>query len=171
MDHAYESQYGRVLISPLSQADAERMRILRNQNSSRFLDSRTISKEQQKIWYEAYLKNQQDYMFSVYLMQPKQWIGAVSIYNVDTLSRTAEFGRLILDKSNIAQRGLGVDATMAACQFAFDRLQIQNLYLRVQKDNIAAIRTYEKAGFYIVEELSDVLHMENNNTVRMKNES
>lgn len=160
MDHAYESQYGRVLISPLSQADAERMRILRNQNSSRFLDSRTISKEQQKIWYEAYLKNQQDYMFSVYLMQSKQWIGAVSIYNVDTLSRTAEFGRLILDKSNIAQRGLGVDATMAAYQFAFDRLQIQKLYLCVQKDNIAAIRTYEKAGFYIVEELRDVLHME-----------
>lgn len=35
-------------------------------------------------------------MFSVYLKDSNEWIGAVSIYNVDLENETGEFGRLLI---------------------------------------------------------------------------
>lgn len=152
MKHDYTVEYGRVKLCPLSQDDAEKMRILRNQNSSRFFDTNIITQEQQRKWYELYLSNEYDYMFSVYLVKSEQWVGAVSIYNVDSEKKEAEFGRLLIDKQNVTEKGLGLDTTLAACQFAFDKLGLNTVFLEVMQDNIAAVKTYERAAFSIFNE-------------------
>lgn len=149
MKHEYEALYGRVELRSLSLSDAERMRVLRNQNSSRFFNTAQITLEAQRRWYEKYLSAEGDYMFSVYLCGTNQWVGAVGIYHVDQLNARCEFGRLMIDRSAVAERGLGIDTTLAACQFAFDQLGLSTVFLEVFQDNLAAVRTYERSGFQV----------------------
>ncbi len=149
MKHEYEALYGRVELRSLSLSDAERMRVLRNQNSSSFFNAAQITPEAQRRWYEKYLSAEGDYMFSVYLCETNQWVGAVGIYHVDQLNDRCEFGRLMIDRSAVAERGLGVDTTLAACQFAFHQLGLSTVFLEVFQDNLAAVRTYERSGFQV----------------------
>ena len=79
--------------------------------------------------------------------RPEQFIGAVALYDIDGETRQAEFGRLMIDREAAGRRGLGYDATVCACEFGFARLGLQRIYLDVYADNIAAVKTYEKAGF------------------------
>lgn len=167
MKHEYTSCYGRVILKSLTLEDAEQMRLLRNRNSIKFFDANEITSEMQKKWYESYLNTEHDYMFSVYLQDKDQWVGAVSIYHVDLQSMTGEFGRLLIDKEKAKQRGLGVDATQAACKFAFDKLGLSMVYLEVYADNIAAIKTYEKSGFKLCKTRNEenkvsIIYMEKN---------
>ncbi len=147
MKHNYSMSYGRVELDALTLADAQLLRQLRNKNSSKFFDSSEITEEAQAKWYTGYLAKENDYMFSVLLLPEKKWVGAVSIYCVDPDVKTAEFGRLVIDRESTEERGLGVDTTLAACAFAFDMLGLETVMLEVFDDNIAAVRTYEKAGF------------------------
>ncbi len=141
--------YGRVELRPLTLEDAQRLRELRNKNSSKFFDSSQITEEAQTKWYECYLAKENDYMFSVLLLPEKRWVGAVSIYQVNHTERSGEFGRLVIDRDAANERGLGLDATLAACQFAFEQLSLKTICLEVYEDNVPAVRTYQKAGFFI----------------------
>ena len=132
-------------LRPLSREAAEWLRTLRNRNASRFVTTAQITAAMQQAWYARYLETHDDYMFSVYY--DGVWIGAASIYHVNTKTQTAEFGRLLIDKSVAGTGGLGVDTTRAACAIALERLNIQRISLEVYCDNVAAQITYLKAGF------------------------
>ena len=165
MKHSYSTSYGRVILCPLSHPDSEKLRLLRNQNSAHFFDKHEISAEDQNIWYSNYLNDKYDYMFSIYTKNPWEWVGTVGIYHVDTTQESAEFGRLLIDKTSTKYSGLGVDATLAACTFAFTTLHLKKLYLNVFENNIPAIKTYQKCGFVVSKEIhsvneTNVLYME-----------
>lgn len=165
MEHRYQVDYGRVELCPLLLEDAERMRILRNQNCQHFFHSAQITSEAQKQWYDMYTKAENDYMFSIILSSTNRWVGAVGLYHVDKDHKRGEFGRLLIDHSATSERGLGVDATLAACQFAFQQLGLSTVYLEVFRDNRAAVRTYKKAGFQLcgeraVDGETNILYME-----------
>ena len=147
MKHKYQIKTGRVVLRPLTAAEAQQLRILRNQNSQMFFQGGEITSKAQAEWYKHYLGTENDYMFSIYLLPDKRWIGAVSIYHVDRDMGRCEFGRLMIDHSATDERGLGVEATLAACQFAFQQLNLSSIYLEVFSDNLAAVKTYERAGF------------------------
>lgn len=149
MDHTFTESYERIILKPLSTSGAEQMRILRNQNSNCFFNQTYISEKKQIEWYQTYLITQDDYMFSAFLTTTNQWVGAVGIYHVDKSDSCCEFGRLMIDHSATAERGLGVDTTLAACHFAFHQLDLSTVFLEVFQDNFAAVRTYERAGFQV----------------------
>lgn len=165
MRHEYYARAGRILLRPLTLADAQRMRELRNQNNHMFFHAEQITPEEQEKWYARYITTENDYMFSAILLPEKQWAGAVSIYHVDPFRRKGEFGRLMIDHSVTKEHGLGVDTTLAACDFAFQTLGLSMVYLEVFADNLAAVRTYERTGFQVIENRPKdtgraILHME-----------
>ena len=151
MRHEYYARAGRILLRPLTLADARRMRQLRNQNSHMFFRTEQITPEEQEKWYARYSATENDYMFSAILLPENQWAGAVSIYHVDQSRGHGEFGRLLIDHSATKEHGLGVDTTLAACDFAFQTLGLSMVYLEVFADNTAAVRTYERTGFQVIE--------------------
>lgn len=155
MKHVFFQSWGRIDLRPLSAEDAQKMRLLRNKNTKSFLDSNQITEDAQKAWYQKYLEKCGDYMFSVYLTGTGQWVGAVGIYDVNQEAKSAEFGRILIDKEAAQMGGLGVDTTRAACQFAFEQLGMNTVYLDVFTDNILAVRTYEKSGFSTIQDSSD----------------
>ncbi|MBM6974894.1 GNAT family N-acetyltransferase [Intestinimonas butyriciproducens] len=171
MRHEYQARAGRVLLLPLTLPDAQRMRELRNRSSQMFFHTEFITAEAQEEWYARYARTENDYMFSVLFSPSEQWVGAVSIYHVDKTQGRCEFGRLMIDRSAVTERGLGVDATLAACAFAFETLELSTVYLEVFADNMAAVRTYERAGFQTCQERLEktgrtILYMEKSKSER-----
>ena len=147
MKHEYFTKADRVILRPLESEDLEKMRLLRNQNRSRFIDTMEITAETQSRWYACYLYRAGDYMFSVFHEESDKWIGAVGLYDVNMECGVGEFGRLLIGRELVPERGMGVDATKAVCDFAFRQLRLKKLGLEVFHDNIAALITYLKAGF------------------------
>lgn len=145
MHNAYCMQLGPTRLIPLSAEDSEKMRVLRNKNRNCFVYSGEISEQAQAAWYQSYLERTDDYMFSVIYVPTGMWIGAVGLY--DIAGGEAEFGRLLVDGTAVGKRGLGVPVTEAACRIGFESIGLQRIRLEVYADNMAAVKTYEKAGF------------------------
>lgn len=148
MRHTLRGAHGTVDLYPLEKEDIEFVRILRNRNRDRFLYSQEISADAQQKWYADYLEKPGDYMFTVWLHGRR--VGAVAIYQVDLQAKSAEFGRLMIDREAAGVRGLGVDTTLAACKIACGQLGLHTITLEVYEDNEAAKVTYQRAGFVSV---------------------
>ena len=73
-------------------------------------------------------------------------IGFSGLFNIDWVTRKAEFGIIIGDK-RYWSRGFGGDATTATLSFAFDDLDLHRVYLNTYSYNPRAVRCYEKCGF------------------------
>ena len=115
-----------IYIRELLKDDIEFLRVLRNRSVNRknFIYQKEISYESQQIWFNSYLKNFQDYMYSVVRKSDDSIIGFAAIYDIN--NNEAEFGRLIVDK---------------------DKFHLQKLKLEVFADNIPALKIYEQCGF------------------------
>lgn len=150
MDHKYTASFGRVKLQPLSAEDSQKYRMIRNrdENRCRFVFSDIIEEEAQCRWYMKYIVTPNDYMFSIYNAD-NQFIGGNALYNIDLTEHTGEFGRLLIDKEKCKSHNWGFEATMSALKIAFDALGLIKVYLEVYADNVAAYRTYLKAGFMI----------------------
>jgi RimJ/RimL family protein N-acetyltransferase len=151
MQHDYCVKFEDILLRPLAAKDIEMIRLWRNRNDIRkcFLFDNIISEEQQKTWFEKYLKQDNDLMFIIEeVTQLKSSIGTIAIYNINKHFADAEFGRLIIGEKNASGKGLALKATKAICGFAFNTLGIDKIYLEVFDDNVKARKIYENAGFY-----------------------
>lgn len=84
-----------------------------------------------------------------------QFIGGVSIYKYNEIEKKAEFGRFIIDKSKVLEKGIGLEATIATLHIAKTQLLLNRLQLEVYENNYAAISTYKKAGFIINGKIKD----------------
>jgi RimJ/RimL family protein N-acetyltransferase len=70
----------------------------------------------------------------------------VSLYNVDWLLGSAEFGRIVIGEPAARGKGYGLRATRLVLGIAGDA-GLRTIHLEVKSDNAAAIRLYEKTGF------------------------
>ena len=105
---------------------------------------------QEEAWYEAQLKAEPALQaFSIDVRKDASaWThaGGAGFHSVDWVSRAAELGLVIGDKSRWGQ-GYGTEATRALCRWGLRELNLHRIWLRVYEDNAPAIRSYEKVGF------------------------
>ena len=85
-------------------------------------------------------------MFSLY-SQNGVWMGVAGLSNIDMRKRSAEFGRLMIEKDEVTEKGLGVDIVNGIVNLAIGKMAINKITLEVFSDNIAALKTYERTGF------------------------
>jgi RimJ/RimL family protein N-acetyltransferase len=74
-------------------------------------------------------------------------IGAISLFGIDELARNAELGIGIL--AEFRGKGYGTAAVAQLVEFAFVRCNLHRVHLQAIASNLAAIRSYEKAGFVL----------------------
>ena len=74
-----------------------------------------------------------------------EYLGTVSLKNIDTVSLNAEFA--IILRAKVRGRGVGTFAVYEIFKYAFNELELHKVYLNVYTDNFAAVRLYEKCGF------------------------
>ena len=73
-------------------------------------------------------------------------VGDTGIRFIDWKSRKAEFFITIGEK-HCWDKGFGTDALRIVIRLAFDRMNLNRLWLSVLADNARAVRCYEKCGF------------------------
>lgn len=146
IEHTFTCTDAALLLRPLTPADSERYRLLRNQDQNRrcFFYSDPISVKSQQEWYQNYLRRENDYMFAV-CDADGTFLGGAALY--DVTGDTAEFGRLIIDQAAAGRSGCGAQALLLLCRLARETLHLTSLHLEVYQDNLPARKTYEKAGF------------------------
>lgn len=82
----------------------------------------------------------------------RRLVGMVSLQDIDSLNRTADF-HLLLGDPAARGKGLGALATRAMLRHAFADLGLARVALQVLDDNRAARAVYDKAGFVVEGEL------------------
>ena len=74
-------------------------------------------------------------------------VGSASLFDFDLFARHAEMGiSLVRDARG---RGIGTAAIVQLVKFGFARHNLRRIHLQSIGSNTAAIRAYEKAGFFI----------------------
>jgi len=145
MLHTISDVHGRVSLYPLKLEHIEEMRIIRNKNRMCFIYSDIITEKEQIQWYNRYITKNDDYMFSIIRNNDNKFIGAVGLY--DITDKVAEFGRLMIDKEIVNEKGFGCDVLQCICKIGFDQLNLEKISLEVFEDNLPAYKTYIRAGF------------------------
>lgn len=108
-----------------------------------------MSSVDEEKWFEnAMQRPQEEKPLVIDMKDGTDWrlIGNSSFFSFDWISRSAEVGIMIGDKTAWNQ-GYGTEVMMLLLRHGFATLNLNRIYLRVYAENKRAIRTYEKAGF------------------------
>ena len=100
-------------------------------------------------------------MFAIIENGNGNFVGGLGIYDiVSEPARTAEAGRILVDKKQYAGKGYGAQALKLLAQIAKSNLELVSLYAYILETNIASRKTFEKAGYQLVEENSGICKVE-----------
>lgn len=75
-------------------------------------------------------------------------IGFMGLYDVHLTARKAEL-RIMIGEKNLWGKGYGTEATELLTYYAFDRLNLNRVWLGVTSDSKRAFRTYERVGYQV----------------------
>lgn len=73
-------------------------------------------------------------------------VGLIGLLNIDDVNRKAEF-YISMGNTEYKGKGIATIATKLLLQYAFYVLDVNKVYLNVDKENISARRLYERVGF------------------------
>lgn len=106
----------------------------------------TFNLYQQLEWFRRIGSDNTRYIFAICNSADNEHIGNVGLGNIDYISRHCMFNIFIYNLKD-RHRGIGVEATELALEFAFNKLNMNKVYLRTSEKFAGAIRLYEKLGF------------------------
>lgn len=86
-----------------------------------------------------------DLHFAIADQEDDQYLGTVSLKNIDLENCNAEFAIAI--RKAAQGKGVGHKATILILKKAFTEIGLQRVYLNVFANNVPAIKLYEKCGF------------------------
>ena len=155
-------------LSPLNLEDAEQYAVWLNDmevTENLQLISSVITVDDER---ELLKKLAQEHNYGIIDIANNQLIGNAGFIDINHLHRTAEIGIFIGDKSYWG-KGYGQEALSLLLDYAFKKLNLHSILLRVYDFNQRAIACYEKTGFRKIGEIRDGLirNMEYHNVVLM----
>lgn len=139
----------KVALRALRRADLELYRgWLENQDATHFMESgaRPYGDAQIEEIYRSSTESHDTVVFVIEAADTKKPVGVVGLYLIQWICRRAEF-RILIGEPDAFDRGYGTEATELIVGYAFDRLNLENVFLGVSAENKRAVRSYEKAGF------------------------
>lgn len=151
----------KILIRPLEKKDAQISWRWRNDPDIwEFTGSKpgkTITPEIELKWIEEKLSESNSRRFAITV--DDIYVGNIQLTNITKCD--AEYHIFIGEKS-FWGKGIAFSATQQIIRVAKNILQLENIYLKVNPENIKAINLYEKSGFKVVsDEMKMVLSLAN----------
>ncbi|EEM16687.1 MULTISPECIES: GNAT family N-acetyltransferase [Bacillus] len=105
-----------------------------------------FTRDETKRWIEMCMSRENGYEQRAIVTRDGVHIGWVDLKNFDTTNKNAELGIAIGNKEYWGRR-YGIAALYSMLQIGFYEFGLEKVWLRVDADNINAIKSYEKAGF------------------------
>lgn len=96
--------------------------------------------------YDRIDANDAEIVLAVIRKEDGAMVGTAGLYGIAWQARSAEF-RIFLGDKSAWNGGLGSEAAALMVQYAFDRLNLNKVWLGVNDENKGAIKSYENAGF------------------------
>lgn len=84
--------------------------------------------------------------FGVEEIKTNTLIGMVFLKDINLIHRNAEFA-IFIGNETVKGKGYATEATLKALDFAFNNLNLNRVFLKVQEDNSSAIKLYQKCNF------------------------
>lgn len=111
-----------------------------------FMGVKPNSIEQMEEEYNQLIKSNNDVVFAIIDKKTDTHIGNVGLYAINWISRSAEF-RIIIGEKEFLGKGYGTEAAELILQYAFEKLNLNKVWLGVNAENLPAVKSYENAGF------------------------
>ena len=141
--------YGeKIFLRAIQLEDTNRIIKWRNQEFVRknFIDQRMFTKETHEKWMKEVVLTGKVKQFIIYEIKNKIPIGSVYLRDIDTNNLKAEYGIFIGEEAYLG-KGIGTEVAKLMLQYAFDKLGLHKVILRVFAENNRAINSYRNAGF------------------------
>lgn len=137
-----------IYLRPITMADTERIVNWRNSDRVRrnFIYQAPFTKEGHENWMRTKVAAGEVVQFIICEKRTDRPVGSVYFRDIDRQNRKAEYG-IFIGEADCAGRGIGTETARLAVFYARDVLKLHKLMLRVFADNMAAVKSYEHAGF------------------------
>ncbi len=134
----------------ISENDLLIMMEWRNDKDNRkyFFSQEIITFENQKKWYQSYLKKDNDKMFIIKTKNDIS-IGTIALYNINIDKKYGEIGRILIGDKKFRRMGYATRAIKLLINKAFEIFKLEEIFLQVSDNNRNAINLYKKCGFVI----------------------
>ena len=128
--------------------DTEHIVAWRNSDSVRknFIYQAMFTKESHENWIRTMVETGKVVQMIICMADTDLPIGSVYVRDIDKTHHKAEYG-IFIGESKARGRGIGTAAARLMLRYCYEELELHRVYLRAYADNMAAIRSYEKAGF------------------------
>lgn len=141
---------GRIILRALTRNDLEKTLKWHNQEDIRDLYAGhpfPVNKEMEEQWYDKILtSNFPTTVFGIEYCENSELIGVTLLKGINLIHRSAEFANFI-GEAEYRGRGLAKEAALLTISFAFNRLGLNRIYLKVDFDNESAVKLYRSVGF------------------------
>ena len=156
-----------VYLVPISANDTDNIVKWRNQPFVRdmFLRRELLTKEIHNNWLNKMIETNKAKQFIIYVKEDNRPIGSIFLKDIDLEKQTAEYGNFIGEEDCLG-KGYGSDAGRTLIKYAFEKLGMKKIYLRVLQENVRAVNAYKKMGFlktgseYNEDVKAEVIYME-----------
>lgn len=137
---------GNISLRLLTESDLGHILAWRNRDDAKvwFKDSRVISMEQHKRWFEKYIEKENDFHFIIEVN--KTAVGQASVYHICREKREAEIGRFLVAPDHEG-KGYIKQACSELIKLCRDDLKLSYIFLEVIENNEKAAALYKKNGF------------------------
>ena len=113
-----------------------------------FYEYEPLSKVQQKIWFENFLKNKTEKYFIIETIKGES-IGTVGLTKIDWRNRKCELARFLIGEKEHQGKGYGKEVEALILKYVFDHLNMHKLCCEVFATNQKVISLYESFGFKV----------------------
>ncbi len=134
-------------------SDTEKIVAWRNNDRVRqnFIYQQLFTPEGHMNWIRTQVETGHVVQFIICERETDRAVGSVYFRDIDREKGCAEYG-IFIGEDDAVGKGYGTQAAKMALAYAFETLRLQRVFLRVFADNVGARKSYEKAGFRLIEE-------------------
>lgn len=107
---------------------------------------RPNSYEQLEKYYNQIRKSNEDFVFAIVCKKNNAHIGNCGLHAFDKISRRAKLG-IVIGEKDYQNKGIGQEVVRLLIKYGFETLNLNKISLKVNSENVIAIKIYKKYGF------------------------
>ena len=96
--------------------------------------------------YSQLIHSDKDVVFAIVDKKTGAHIGNVGLYAINWVARSAEY-RIVIGERKYHGKGYGTETAKLIVAYAFDKLNLNKVFLGVNAENKTAIKSYKNSGF------------------------
>ncbi|MCM1044049.1 MAG: GNAT family N-acetyltransferase [Candidatus Gastranaerophilales bacterium] len=148
IEEKYRDQEAGIYLRKMTGDDTDRIVWWRNSDAVRkkFIYQELFTRESHEHWIHTKVETGDVVQMMICELASGKPVGSVYIRDIDRQHNKAEYG-IFIGEADARGRGIGTAAAKLMLRYCFEEEKLHRIYLRVLADNMAAVRSYEKAGF------------------------